>query len=149
LGNNHKPQMEWTPLKGLPYEYHAELLLTHVSGNVSEFESRSGKRYRCIEENGKKQWFSFRANQIMKRATRAQVKICCKKFDRSFGIFVDGRKGPGPGVGVSIFPKNSGLSAQLSRQISFCPWCSKEIQFLESDETESPRARTAKAGARD
>ena len=143
MGDNHKPQLEWTPLKGVPYEYHAGLRLTRVSGNLSEFESRTGKRYRRIEENGKKQWFSFRTNQIMKRA---QVKICCKKFDRSFGIFVDGNKG-GPKVGVTIFPKNIGLSAQLSRLINFCPWCGKEIQFLQSEETESSSARSAKAGA--
>ena len=146
MGDNHKPQLEWTPLKGIPYEYHTELRLTRVSGNLSEFESRTGKRYRRIEENGKKQWFSFRTNQIMKRATRAQVKICCKKFDRSFGIFVDGHKG-GPKVGVSIFPKNSGLSAQLSRLINFCPWCGKKIQFVgESEETGRPKVRIAAAG---
>ena len=136
---------EWRSLKGSPYD--EELQLTRVSGNVSEFETRLGYRYRCVTEDGIKQWFSFRTNQIMKRATRAQVKICCKKFDRSFGIFVDGHKG-GPSVGVSIFPKNSGLSAQLSRLINFCPWCGKKIQFLESEEPEKPRALTAKAGAR-
>ena len=136
---------DWKPLKGLPYD--EELRLTSVSGNVSEFENRLGYRYRCVKENGVKQWFSFHTNQIKKRATRARVKVCCKKFERSFGIFVDGRKGAT--VGVSIFPKSSGLSAQLSSQIRFCPWCGKELQFLQAQETEDSLASTAKAGAQD
>jgi ssDNA-binding Zn-finger/Zn-ribbon topoisomerase 1 len=123
---------EWIPLKGTPYE---QLRLERLSGNVSEFETPFGYRYRCVKENGVKQWFSFHTNQIMKRATRARVKVCCKKFERSFGIFVDGRNGAT--VGVSIFPKSSGLSAQLSSQIDFCPWCGKQIQFLEEGKVES------------
>ena len=137
---------DWTRLKGRPNHIAEELQLTRVSGNVSEFETRNGKRYRCIEENGNKQWFTFRTNQIMKRATRAGIQICCKKFERSFGIFLDGRKGAA--VGVSIFPKSSGLSAQLSSQINFCPWCGQKLHFLESEETGESRARTAQAGAR-
>jgi hypothetical protein len=81
----------------------------------------------------------------MKRATRAQVKICCKKLQASFGTFVDRPNGYGL---VRIFPKSSGLTGRLSSQINFCPWCGKEIQFLQSEETEgSQAARSAKAGA--
>ena len=97
---------DWTRLKGRPNHIAEELQLTRVSGNVREFETRNGKRYRCIEENGNKQWFTFRTNQIMKRATRAGIQICCKKFERSFGIFLDGRKG-------------AAVGAQLSSQINF------------------------------
>jgi len=132
---------EWIRLARLPYD--ERLRLTRMSGNVTEFETPLGYRYRCVKENGVKQWFSFHTNQIRKRATRARVKVCCKKFERSFGIFVDGRKSAT--VGVSIFPKSSGLSAQLSSQINFCPWCGKELEFLE-EETGGSRARTAKAG---
>ena len=130
---------DWIPLKGTPYE---QFRLARVFGNVSEFETPFGLRYRCVKENGVKQWFSFHTNQIMKRATRARVKVCCKKFERSFGIFVDGRKGAT--VGVSIFPKSSGISAQLSSQINFCPWCGKNLEFLDEGKVES-RVRTAKA----
>ena len=59
---------EWIPLKGTPYE---QLRLERLSGNVSEFETPFGHRYRCVKENGVKQWFSFRTNRLMKRATRA------------------------------------------------------------------------------
>ena len=131
---------EWIRLTTLPYD--ERLRLTRMSGNVTEFETPLGYRYRCVKENGVKQWFSFHTNQIRKRATRARVKICCKKFERSFGIFVDGRKGAT--VGVSIFPKSNGLSAQLSSQIHFCPWCGKKLEFLEEGTVES-RVRTAKA----
>ena len=92
MGNSPKDDKltapEWIPVKGTPYE---QLRLERVSGNVSEFETPFGLRYRCVKENGVKQWFSFRTDQIMKRATRARVKVCCKKFERSFGIFVDVR----------------------------------------------------------
>ena len=139
---------EWRSLKGSPYD--EELQLTRVSGNVSEFETRLGYRYRCVTEDGIKQWFSFRTNQVMKRATRAQVKICCKKLQREFGIFID-KPGAGPGAArsVCIFPKRSGLTGRLSSQISFCPFCGKKLQFLESEEAgRESRARRAKAGAR-
>jgi hypothetical protein len=32
---------------------------------------------------------------------------------------------------VRIFPKSSGLTGRLSAKINFCPWCGKELQFLE------------------
>ncbi len=145
VGNTPSDQREWTPLKGRPHDYDEELHLMRVSGNVSEFENRTGKRYRCVIENGKKQWFTFRTNRLMKRATRAQVKICCKKLQASFGTFVDRSNGNGL---VRIFPKSSGLTGRLSSQINFCPWCGKEIQFLQYEETEGSRAaRSAKAGA--
>jgi hypothetical protein len=79
FGGNHvgnspeddNPNMtEWTRLKGAPYD--ENLRLTRVSGNISEFETRLGYRYRCVRENGAKQWFSFRTNRIMKRATRGR-----------------------------------------------------------------------------
>ena len=133
---------EWTPLKGSPYD--ENLRLTRVSGNVSEFESRLGYRYRCVMENGTKQWFSFRTNQFMRRATRAQVKICCKKFERSWGTFVDR---PNAAGNVRIFPKQNGLTSVLSSGIKFCPWCGQKLQFLESEETGESHARTAQAGA--
>ena len=123
---------EWKRLRGRPYG--EELHLTSVSGNVSEFETRLGYRYRCVKENSDQQWFSFRTNQLMKRATRAEVKICCKKLQRHFGTFVDRPNGAGP---VRIFPKSGGLTGLLSRGINFCPWCGKELQFLQFKETES------------
>ena len=140
VGNTRSDQREWTPLKSCPYDYDQEMPLTRVLGNVSGFESRTGKRYRCVIENGRKQWFTFRTNRRMKRATRAEVKICCKEFRRSFGTFVD-RYGNGL---VRIFPKSSGLTGQLSSGISFCPWCGKELEFLKEGKVES-RVRTAKA----
>ena len=91
------------------------------------------------------QWFTLRTNQQMKRATRAKVTICGKKLQGSFGTFVD-RKANGSGP-VCIFPKRSGLTGRLSRQIAFCPWCGKKIKFLESEETEKPHVLAAKGGA--
>ena len=135
--------LEWMPLKGRPYDYDDELQLMTVSGNVLEFENPRGSRYRCVKEDGVKQWFTLRSNQPMKRATRAKVKICCKKLQSAFGTFIDRTNGAGP---VCIFPKRRGLTSCLSRQIQFCPWCGKTIQFLESEETERPRARAATAG---
>ena len=49
-------------------------------------------------------------------------------------------------VGVKVFPKEQCLSAQLSSQTNFCPWCSKKIQFPQSAEREgrvSPRENLA------
>jgi len=151
VGNAPKPDTrtipEWTPLKGRPYDYDVELQLTRVSGNVSEFENRAGKRYRSVIENGRRQWFSFRTNQIMKRATRAEVKICCKKLQREFGTFID--RANGGSRPICIFPKSSGLTGRLSSQVNFCPWCGKELQFLgESEETGKTQARIAAAGGR-
>ena len=83
---------EWTRLKASPYDERLQLIW--VSGNVSEFETPLGYRYRCVKENSAKQWFSFRKNQHMKRVTRAEVKICCKKLQR-FGTFIDIANGPG------------------------------------------------------
>jgi hypothetical protein len=77
----------------------------------------------------------------MTRATRAEVKICCKKLQLSFGTFVDRPNGAGP---VRIFPKSSGLTGLFSRGINFCPWCGKELEFLEEGTVES-RVRTATA----
>ena len=83
----------------------------------------------------------------MKRVTRAEVKICCKKLEREFGTFIDRAKGPGRLV--CIFPKRSGLTSRLSCGIHFCPWCGKELQFLgESEETGKTQARMAAAGGR-
>jgi hypothetical protein len=42
------------PLKGRPHDHDEEQHLMRVSGYVSEFENRTGKRYRCVIENGKK-----------------------------------------------------------------------------------------------
>jgi len=83
--------------------------LMTVSGNVWEFENRFGLRYRCIKEDGIMQWFLLRTNQPVKRTTRAKVQICCKKFQREFGTFIDRSKG-----GVGIFPKSSGLTGRLA-----------------------------------
>jgi len=116
-----------------------------VSGNVSEFKTPLGDRYRCISDGKLMQWLSFRTNQYMKRVTRAQVKICCKKLRREFGTFID--RTNGPGRPVCIFPKSSGLTARLSSGIKFCPWCGKELQFLQAQETEDSLAPAAKAGA--
>jgi hypothetical protein len=118
--------------------------LIRVSGNVSEFENRTGKRYRCVIEDRRKQWFTFHTNQIIKRATRARVKTCCKKLQAAFGTFFDRPNGAGA---VRIFPKSSGLTGLLSSGIHLCPWCGKEIQFVrESEETGRLQARTASAG---
>ena len=117
---------EWIRLKGGPYD--EELQLTRVSGNVSEFETRLGYRYRCVRENGAKQWFSFRKNHHMKGATRAEVKICCKKLQSSFGTFVDRPNGNGL---VRIFPQEQRphwptfepaqlLSDGVEKKSSFC-----------------------------
>ena len=111
----------------------------------SRLENRMGHRYRCVKEDGIKRWFSFRANQRMKKATRAAVKICCNKLQASFGTFMDRRNGAGP---VCIFPKSNSRTSWHSRHINFCPWCGKELQFLESEETGGSRARPATAGAR-
>jgi hypothetical protein len=136
---------EWTRLKASPYDERLQLI--RVSGNVSEFETPLGYRYRCVKENSAKQWFSFRKNQHMKRVTRAEVKICCKKLQREFGTFID--RANGPGRPVCIFPKSSGLTSRLSCGIHFCPWCGKELQFLgESEETGKTQARLAAAGGR-
>ena len=129
------------PLVGRPYHHDDELQLISVSGQVSEFENHLGRRYRCIKEDGMTQWFTLRTNQQMKRPTRAEVKICCKKLQLAFGTFVDRLNGAGP---VRIFPKSSGLTGLLSSGINFCPWCGKELQFIES-ETGVSSARTAKA----
>ena len=140
----YDPPREWRPLKGRPYD--EELQLMSVSENVSEFQTRLGYRYRCVTEDGVKQWFSFRTNRRMKRVTRAEVKICCKKLRREFGTFID--RANVPGRPVCIFPKSSGLTGRLSSRIHFCPFCGKRFQFLESEETGESRARTAQAGAR-
>jgi hypothetical protein len=43
-----------------------------------------------------------------------------------------------------------GLTGLLSRGINFCPWCGKKLQFLQSEDTNGSRARTARAtGSRD
>jgi hypothetical protein len=143
VGNSPKDENqtmpEWTRLKGCPYDERLQLIW--VSGNVSEFETRLGYRYRCVIENGARKWFSFRTNQPMKRATRAEVKICCRKLQRHFGTFVDRPNGAGP---VRIFPKGSGITGLLSSGISFCPWCGRELEFMEEETVES-RVRTAKA----
>ena len=137
---------DWTRLESRPNHTNEELRLTRVSGNVSEFENRSGCRYRCVTEGGVTQWFGSPTNKVRKRATRAGIQICCKKLERSFGTFID--RASGPGRLVSIFPKRSGLSSVLSSGINFCPWCGKKIQFLQSENSGESCARTAKAGAR-
>jgi hypothetical protein len=77
------------PLVGRPYHHDDELQLISVSGQVSEFENHLGRRYRCIKEDGMTQWFTLRTNQQMKRPTRAEVKIGCKKLQLAFATFVD------------------------------------------------------------
>ena len=135
---------EWLPLKGRPF-YHDELIPTSVLGNISEYETSNGHRYRRVEnEQGAANWFSLgKTNQRISRATRAKVKVCCKKFQLAFGSFVDrDRYGA-----VSLFPKGRGLATRRSSQIDFCPWCGKKIQFVgESEETGRPQVRTAFAG---
>ena len=125
---------EWTRLKGSPYDERLQLI--RVFGNVSEFQTRLGYRYRCVKENGVKRWFSFRTNQHMKRATRAEVKICCKKLQREFGTFIDSANGAGRPV--RIFPKSSGLTGRLSSRINFCPWCGKKSSFWNLKRQENP-----------
>jgi hypothetical protein len=50
---------------------------------------------------------------------------------------------------VSAFsPKAVAEAPNFRSQINFCPWCGKELQFLESEETKKPHARAAKAGRR-
>jgi hypothetical protein len=78
----------------------------------------------------------------MKRATRAQVKTCCAKFQAAFGTFIDRTTQ----AGVCIFRESEALTPGLTREINFCQWCGKQIQFLQSDEPEGPRARIATAG---
>ena len=86
----------------------------------SEFETCRGRRYRCITEQGVKQWFSLRTNQPMKKATRAQVKTCCPKFQAAFGNFIDRTKVSGA---VCIFRKSGAITSGLSKQIgSARPW---------------------------
>ena len=115
-----------------------------VLGNVTEFEGRNGRRYRRVEsEHGGVRWFSqLTTKQRKSKATQANVKVCCKKFQLAFGSFVDrDRYGA-----VSIFPKDRGLATQRSSQIDICPWCGKKIQFVGESETDRPQVRTASAG---
>lgn len=142
MGLKYDQPPEWEPLKGLPYDERLEL--TSVSGNVSEFVSPRGHRFRCVKDDKGTQWFTLPTNKWMKKATRANVKICCKKFERSFGNFLER---PDHGRGVRIFPKRSGLGGRLASEIKFCPWCGKELQFLNSEKTAESRVRSAKAGA--
>jgi len=74
---------DWTRLESRPNHTNEELRLTRVSGNVSEFENRSGCRYRCVTEGGVTQWFGSATNKLMKRATRAGIQICCRKLERN------------------------------------------------------------------
>jgi len=114
---------EWKPLKGHPFENVKELQLMSVLGNVTEFESRIGKRYRRINQDGKTQWFSLWSNQIMKRATRARLQVCCQRMQRYFGRSIDrlhfnswrreGSSGP-----VCIFEKNRNGNAPNSNKRS-------------------------------
>ncbi len=138
--------MEWTRLKGRPYDYDEELQLVGVSAMSANSKTVLDPATNPLSKKASKQWFALRSNRRTKKATRAAVKICCKKLQSAFGTFVDRTNGAGP---VLIFPKSSGLTGQASRGINFCPWCGKESQFLQSEDTNGSRARTAKAGARD
>ena len=56
----------------------------------------------------------------MKKATRAQVKTCCPKFQAAFGNFIDRTKVSGA---VCIFRKSGAITSGLSKQIgSARPW---------------------------
>ena len=62
---------------------------------------------------------------------RKTARHCCKKLRREFGTFVD--RTNGPGRPVCIFPKSSGLTGRLSSAIDFCPWCGRELEFMEHE----------------
>src|SRR5262245_8851099 len=93
---------EWRPLKRHPFYKEEELQLVSVLGNVSEFQSPTGRRYRRVTGENGTQWFS-KPVQRMRKATRAKVRICCKKFRDAFGIFIDRGSRVSP---VCIFPKS-------------------------------------------
>jgi hypothetical protein len=120
-----------------------ELQLLGVHGDVAEFESPAGQKYRRVRsEDGAEQWFSVAGKYRANRARRAQVRICCKKLLYAFGIFVDRGSRVSP---VCIFPRSSGLSSRQSAEINFCPWCGKKLEFLQSEETGKQDASRAVA----
>ena len=134
--------MEWFPLKGRPHYPDHELILVSASEDVTEFVARSGHRYRRVDSEDGFRWFSLQSSgQRVNKATKAGLKICCKKFQLAFGSFVS----RDPRGVVVIFPQGPGLAHRHSAQIIFCPWCGNRIQFLESEETEKPRVLTANA----
>ena len=111
--------LEWIQLKGRPFCCDEELIVMGILGKVTELERRNGHRYRRVEnEHGGVRWFSLQTTKRRKgKATRAKVKVCCKKFQLAFGSFLDrDRYGA-----VSIFPKGTGLATRRSSQIEFCP----------------------------
>ena len=59
----------------------------------------------------------------------------------AFGTFVDRSNGAGP---VRIFSRGVVASPVCFRAGYFCPWCGKELEFLEEGTVESP-VRSAKA----
>src|SRR5262249_15891663 len=84
-----------------------ELQLVSTHGDVSEFRSPTGKRYRRVSCEDGTESFSKR----MQKATRAKVKICCKKLRDAFGIFIDRGSRVSP---VCIFARSD---ARTSRHL--------------------------------
>jgi hypothetical protein len=109
---------EWFPLKGRPFYNVDELILTGVMGNVTEFETSNGHRYRRVENEEGVRWFSLATtNQWINKATRAKVQVCCKKFQLAFGSFLDRDR-----YGAVIFPKSPGLATRRSAQFLPVVW---------------------------
>jgi hypothetical protein len=115
-----------------------DLQLEGVLGNVSEFQSPIGKRYRRVNGENSTEWFSKPVQRT--KATRAKVKLCCKKFRNAFGIFIDRRSRVSP---VCIFPKSDARTSRHFAEVIFCPFCGKKLEFLESEETGKPHAAAA------
>lgn len=117
---------EWRLLNGRPFYNEKELQLVSTHGDVAEFQSPTGKRFlRVSGENGT-EWFSKPFERT--KATRAKVKVCCKKFRYAFGIFIDRRSQVPP---VCIFAKSDARTSRHFAEIIFCPFCGKKVEFLE------------------
>jgi hypothetical protein len=85
----------------------------------------------------------------MKKATRARVKICCKKLQLGFGTFIDGlcsggedrkrRRIQTPRGQITIQVSRKQITQkQRTLEIQYCPFCGKRVEFLKSVTAKRP-----------